>query len=275
MTPALKPMLAEAIDVEDLDTYIESDEWLISQKLDGQRLMVIIDGPELAAYNRRGEQIPVPPKFEWAFAPFTEGGTWAFDGELIKGDFWMFDMPMAGDLVTPSTPFVVRHETLKGLWFSERDRQGDNGVFYLAHYRDPDSKQALVESVRNGHGEGLMVKHAMGRYESGRRSTMMLKAKLWQSADCIITHRNRDGKTNAALGMWRGNDLVEVGSVSAVGGWKEKLEVGQVVEVKYLYAVDGPEPRLYQPALLRARDDKLLVECGIDQIHFTDKSVFD
>jgi hypothetical protein len=92
-----------------------------------------------------------------------------------------------------------------------------------------------------------------------------------KTVDCIVTGVRVEGRDNCHVSLIDGDQLVEVGSCAMLG--KPPVVVGQVVEVRYLYA--DTNRRLVQPAFLRVRDDKPAVECTIDQLVFTNRTVLD
>jgi hypothetical protein len=57
---------------------------------------------------------------------------------------------------------------------------------------------------------------------------------------------------------------IEIGTCSIIG--KAVPVVGEIVEVRYLYATDAP--RLYQARLLGRRDDVGLEACLLSQLRF-------
>lgn len=121
--------------------------------------------------------------------------------------------------------------------------------------------------------EGVILKRADSRYDRGNRSPNWLKAKFVVTAEVVVLAVRDDGKESASLGMVSGSKVIEVGRCSLIG--KPNVIPGDVVEVRYLYALNPARPRLYQPTLLRVRTDKSVEECTLDQLRFTNKTVME
>ena len=112
--------------------------------------------------------------------------------------------------------------------------------------------------------EGLILRHTDGPYESGRRSTTLVKHKLIKDADVIITALH-DTKQSATLSVHAlDGSLLEVGSASTIG--KGGVSVGDVWQVTFLYITDPQFPRMVQLSrLVLWRSDKDPAECSIEQ----------
>lgn len=247
---------------------LKADAWVAQQKLDGVRLMIHCDEGNIIPVNRKGEITDLPPALKEPFYMFMTG-EFVFDGEWVDGKFWLFDMPVAGAAVAPYNPYEHRLAVLQQ--FYDRWQPGDDVKVVPTAYTQED-KLALERLLRRRNAEGMILKALSGKYRSGQRSSECLKLKFWESCEVIITEVGREGKENAVMTMIDpDNGPVEVGTVSAIG--KGNIIVGDVVEVKYLYAVDPNKPSLYQPSILRVRNDKDMADCVIGQVKFTDKTV--
>lgn len=275
----MRPMLAESANIADLPKYVNDDNWWSQIKADGHRFLIeIIDG-KVSVLNRSGmpKTTGVSPVILRCFDPF-DAGHWVFDGELVGSRLLIFDLPIAGALVGPNSTFEQRYRALQ-LLFNEWQPEPTR-VELLPCAKTPDEKLALAHTAQHEQREGVMLRHRSGVYAPGRRSSFLLKVKFVKEADCIISDVGTGGHDNVSLTLldpkreYSRTGIVNVGSASAIGK-KPKPEVGDVWEVRFLYVVDPKRPRLYQPRLIRKRDDKGLDECLIDQIAlaFTDKEL--
>lgn len=264
----IRAQLAQEIPLNQLLTYLQDENWYAEQKLDGHRLLVDVHGGVLVAHNRNGSPYSkrLPPLLD-SLPPLS--GRWVFDGELLSEEFWVFDVLVAADTVVWMRPFVQRRELLARLAPLLK-----KSVRLLPSTRDTEEKLRLAMEALRSRAEGLMLKRADGLYQLGARSPKMLKAKFTYTADVIVTELGRDGKDNAVLSMVREDDaevsLVEVGAASTLGK-PFTLRVGDVVEVRFLYAT--ADDRLYQPRLVRLREDKHPRECTRDQLQYASKGV--
>lgn len=265
------PTLADPVASDSLAlTILQREDWHAEQKLDGVRLLVHIHDDEVIGVNRKGKITPIPKVVKDAFALID--GEWVFDGELIKGVYWIFDLVRAHDLVTEQTPYSDRRSILEILW---PDLQMPASVRLLPSYTDPVECLELAQRLKENDCEGVMLKRGSATYKQGpQRDRNIRKWKFWESVDCIITELWREGKQSMAVALFDEDGApVDIGSVTMTPANLAKAKVGQVAEVKYLY-VDSPEdPRLYQPAFLRFRDDKDPEECLTTQLKYTNKEV--
>src|SRR3954467_14624237 len=112
MNVFLKPMLAESIDPAKLVTYCNDDAWFAEQKVDGHRLLVVVENGRVGFLNRSGEPkvSGVTPGMQRQFERLT--GTWVFDGEIVDSKLWLFDLPIAADEVTTGHPYEYRRTVL-------------------------------------------------------------------------------------------------------------------------------------------------------------------
>lgn len=259
-------MLAESIELDAVEFYLADDSWACQQKLDGDRVLVCSAGGEVTVLNREGEprRNGFPRKVVREFAAMP-GEMW-FDGELVDGVLWLFDLPKAGEVVVPNLPYSFRLDVLER--FFEGWAPADC-VRLLPTARGVAAKRALFDQVSASRGEGVMFKHVDGLYRSGRRSRQVLKAKFTKTCDVIVTGVRVEGRENCHYSVVDGDRLVEVGSCGLQG--KPAVQVGDVIEVRYLYCSD--DRRLYQARMVRKRHDKSPLECTVDQLVFTDRSV--
>lgn len=272
--PAIRPMLAESIDINSLDAYINDDKYWIEQKLDGERVVFHVRDSEPIPVNRNGKLYtrPVPPSVTAAFKESCWKGQWVIDGELLNGNYYVFDLPFVkpGDevIVNGETPFTERRlllEKLFGVWSSPN-------VKLVQTATTTEEKEELVRTVKDADGEGVMVKEKNNRYLQGRRSSHMLKAKFTSTLEAFIIEIGRGGKRSVAVGLYDENgNVVDVGSVTMSDRNLARVEMYDVIEIRYLYCGNGN--RLYQPAFLRKRSDKPMRECTTDQLKMVNKEV--
>ena len=241
--------------------------YVAEPKYDGVRCLVRYTGGKATLLNRQGKPLAAGAGADRAAvaADFTTlglRGDWLFDGELVGSTLYLFDM-VAGveGAITPDCPFTVRGDTLRKL--DELANLSGTATLRVADQAvGTEAKAALLEQVKADGGEGIMLKSLDAPYVSGRSDRGGVKVKLTRDVDLIVTAVGEDGKSNATLAAVRDGKLVEVGRCSTIG--KGKVQVGDVVEVRFLYV--GANGRLVQPRMMRVRTDKVAAECGINQI---------
>ncbi len=278
-THRLLPMLANEVNADrDLVGYTHDDDVVFEPKLDGHRVMVVIEEGRVTAIGRNGQASQHKPLFTDRhrfphLKRLAEMVDVTLDGELVDGKLWIFDMPFLNwrgglDMNFEATePWRTRRKAL-GLVFETWSP--DPKLFGLLSYAEGwEAKEQLVADLRERCAEGVIIKDKEAPYRWGRRTNHTLKAKFWKSADLVVTAVGVGGKGNVALSAWKDGVLVPVGKTSTNG--KGVVPMDAVVEVRYLYL--GPGDRLVQPDLLRVRTDKSGPECSFDQLVRTNKEV--
>lgn len=268
-----KPMLAEPIETTNLEHYFTSEEWALEPKLDGHRVMVVIENGVPSFLNRKGEpfQKRLNPKVIEEFTGDMFGtGTWIFDGEYMDAErsYYMFDILETPKHKLYNAAFSRRREFLDALFATWTPFF----IHLVPCLRTEHGKRDLYNRVEAAGAEGVMWKHVNAPYHPGKRSTAWLKTKLWKSADCVVTETWREGKRSVGLGLYdEDHDVIDVGSCSMSERNLARLQPGMVIEVKYLYA--GAGGRLFQPAFLKVRFDKTADECFMSQLKWVNKAV--
>lgn len=266
----MKPMLAERWSEATATRYIASPEWWVEQKFDGHRIMVCVEDGNVTFFNRKGDRTQVTGPIAKIFRQISDG-PWLFDGELCKERFFVFDLPTAGAVITPRTPFEERRKALELVFQSWQP--DDRFISLVATAKTSEQKLELYFRAQHEAAEGVMFKKVTGIYLPGKRSSSIRKCKFTHTVDCVVIQTGIDGKANMSLGLYNGDaELIPVGECTALAGDGAKVQPGMVVEVKYLYAVDPAKPRLYQPTYPKIRRDKADFECTLDQLWFTDKN---
>lgn len=146
----------------------------------------------------------------------------------------------------------------------------------IDHLQDSSKLADIHEAGGKGDHQvirGIIFRDVHAPYRSGR-TDVLKKHKFIKEIDAYVVEVGKGGKENAVLAVRDSNGKeVIVGQVSTIG--KGKIEVGQTLEVAFLYITNLAKPVLFQPTILRVRTDKSGEECSIDQLKdsVTDKSV--
>lgn len=279
------PMRFQHVERSNLDLFVEDDGWVMEQKIDGARMQVRIQDSKVWFISGNGGVLKHSASTQHLrhFRGFFEELARVqpelravLDGEIIgsTGVYWLFDVAMSGQEILPEvhvketadhpayevegTPFAQRREYLERLFevcdFPSR-------VKLLPQAKTTEQKRRLAEVTLSQGAEGVMAKRLTSTYEPGKRVATCLKVKWTKTAEVICLSRDRGGKKNAEMGVFRDGHLVKVGNVTMIG--KGPWEVSEVAEVKFLYMGDGGH--LYQPRFMRLRPDKPAIECTYDQ----------
>jgi len=259
----MKGMKYSSIEPDDIEKYIQNGSWLMEQKLDGIRCIVMLDAFGTATFHSHtGEELKVR-KTETEALSHCFGGIpvdTMFDGELMaNGNLWLFDVMRIGSQDVRHFDVINRRQYLDTM----RPLFGD-GVNVVYQASDELEKRALWADVQQRGFEGVVLKYEGGTYEPGVRVKTVLKCKITRTIDCVVIDRNEGGAENAVLALLKGTTLTRVGKCSMIG--KSTATVGMVIEVEFLYVADEDDPQLYQPRMKRLRLDKTMLECGWDQL---------
>jgi bifunctional non-homologous end joining protein LigD len=241
-------------------------EWVMQQKFDGTRALVHVthSGVEFRAGNEKPlKHSAAAVHFERLAAALSavEPGT-VLDCELVHytGTLYVFDLLAHRGREIVVLPQRERRARLESLPLSDPAVPAHEA-------RSTGDKLAMLMSVYEGEGEGVMLKHRRAPYSPGERVEHSLKVKFVKTVDAIVTARNVNGACNARLAVYENGKLREIGGVTMIG--KPDARPGDVVEVAYLYATESLT--LYQPRVSRTRTDKAPADCLIDQLTPVDR----
>lgn len=247
---------------------LDNPYWVASQKVDGERLMVVANTTGYLLLNRNGDpsRVSLPTAIHNSLNRLD--GLWLLDGEYANDHYYLFDCVFSPTGITPDHTFTARYEHLSALV----DLWKPEGISLLPLATTRTEKLAMAERLRNEQAEGMIFRLKALQYRFNHRSIQMLKWKFWKSEDVILYNWGREGKLSCDMGVFDHERPRNVGSVKIPEEMLSYTEP-KVAEVKFLYAT--AEGKLYQPSVLRLRTDKRADECTFDQIlpHITNKKV--
>ena len=137
---------------------------------------------------------------------------------------------------------------------------------------EPEKRLFLQDAKACGN-EGVIFRNRYGGYKEGRPNSGgdVQKLKFWHSASCIVAASRDPNKRSVGLRLHgkNGDDWFAIGNVDVPTNYPMP-KVGDVAEIKYLYAYRGGS--LYQPQWLGVRDDILPEACVMAQLHYKEES---
>ena len=254
----MKAQLLKEVHEQDLDKLLDSDDYAISQKLDGVRLIVSRVGLSVHGIGRSGNGIVIPCNIKSDFMKVRSD--WTFDGELIGNTYHVFDVIEFPSGSLALQPWQTRHNLCK-----EVLRDFSDHVKIVPQHFGND-KRPFFERCKEERTEGVVFANINDRYRFGMRSPNTLKYKFVKTIDCVVTDKNINGKDNLVLSVYDNGELVDVGKCSAITGHGKHYDfkIGDVVTVTYLYGTKSR--RLYQPVSPILRTDKDANECLMSQM---------
>lgn len=243
------PQLLNPIDLVQLMELIKDDKWVMQEKHDGERMMLLrTKKGDVMAWNRSGKAITPPEEYCSALQKF---GDYHFiiDGEACGPVFYVFDI-----LVLETTECSIQsledRLSLLGMLMRSVPEQDTIRMVYTAYTRK--QKENLLRSVKEAGREGITAKDSTALYTSGRPASggPALKFKLVESVSCRVYKIN--DKRSVRLELMGESGIIPVGNVTVPVN-HEIPKVNDIVEVQYLYAYKGGS--LYQPVYKGKRDD--------------------
>lgn len=247
--------LLNPIEADELDKLIANDSWWAQEKQDGKR-MLIQKTDQLTAINRRGLSVGAPDAMLAAAKSINR--EFLIDGEAIGDNLLAFDLLMLDSEDLKAKPYRERFELLKNMGFS-------GAIEVVKTAKTPKEKQALHNKLKQANAEGLVLKNPEAAYTAGRPNSggTQLKFKFYDTVSVIVSKVNN--KRSVAMMVYDNKQEVNVGNVTIAVN-KDIPTVGDVIEVRYLYAYKGGS--LYQPTFLEVRTDITPEECVIKQLKY-------
>lgn len=262
-----RPQLLNPVEASELPSKLtewEGGVW-VQVKYDGERRPVLM-GSSPTPLNRRGEEVDIDTRILEQLQILCNIRDFDFilDTEDMGDHLVIFDVTHAGS----RTPFSLRVGYLSELWneIAKRglDRLDIAGAEQLHTENDISS---AIFIAKNANEEGLVFRDGNSMYTADRPNSggPALKLKFYESASCVVLKHN-EGKRSISIGLYDDNgSIVPKGNVTIPPNYNWP-DVGEVVEIKYLYAYrDGS---LYQPQYLGIRFDIEPDACLLSQLKY-------
>jgi len=248
--------LLNPIDEEELAGFIESDDWWSQEKMDGKRMLINKADDEVTAINRKGLVVGAPKAIVDAVLEVPQ--TFVIDGEAIDDVLYIFDLlSLEGKDLKPLA-YSERYALLSTLTFS-------SAIKLVVLSKTSKEKEEQYKKLKVNGSEGIVYKRHTAHYHAGRPNSGgdQRKFKFYETASVIVSKIN--DKRSVQMMLLNGVEEVFVGNVT-ISPNKDVPKVGEVIEVRYLYAYKGGS--LYQPTFLHVRDDIDVKECILGQLKY-------
>lgn len=263
----LLPQLLNRVSQDDtasVEAMIESDAWIAQEKHNGERRMIQCSPAGSVGGNKMGLAITLSPALAKA-AQVLGTRSVVVDGEDMQGTHLMvFDLLELDGEDLRQKPYVGRLAKLEALLKVNPEIADVFRVVSTAH--TALDKRAMMAQVKADKGEGVVFKRKDAKYEPNRPASSgpQIKVKFVEMATVRVA-RVSTGKRSVEIEV-REND----GTARAVGkvAIPEKVKVpavGDLIEVEYLYAVEGGS--LVQAGYEKVRNDQTWeADCGVDKL---------
>jgi bifunctional non-homologous end joining protein LigD len=256
----LLPQLLNVIDGEQLTTHILDASFGFQEKKDGKRMMLTIgSNKNIVASNRKGLAFDIPKALVEDIQKIAGiNATTILDGELVGDVYYVFDLLQLNGLSYRDRPFSARYDAYSHLGLAGR-------IQPLPMVTSATGKSALLNRLKKEGGEGIVAKLLMAPYEPGRPNSggSQLKYKFLECVTCIVSKRNGTKRSIALVLLGEGGAEIDVGNVTVPAN-QGIPEVGDLVDVRFMYYF--AQGSLYQPCLIRKRDDIDREACTLSQI---------
>jgi bifunctional non-homologous end joining protein LigD len=254
------PQLLNPINEHEANLLLKDPVYAMQEKFDGRRMLVRKNQAEVHGINRKGLLIGLP---ETVFGSIRSiPGNFVLDGECLGDLFCAFDLlgQDGQDLRTES----YQHRLVELMGFPNRSS--------LPHIRlvetaiGQESKERLLQRLKTEKREGVVFKRLDAPYTPGRPNSggPQLKHKFYATCSAVVSKLN--DKRSVELRLLNGMGWNQIGNVTIPVNFQVP-EVGQIVEIRYLYAFKESNA-LYQPVYLGPRKDVELHECVLSQLKY-------
>lgn len=242
---------------------LNNPHYCAQEKFDGERRLIEhVDG-SVRGINRKGLYVALGDKLAKGAAALP-AGDYLLDGEQVGDDFHAFDVlicPKNGDV--RARPYAERVELLASLLGAGTKSR----LRAVATQFTREAKATLYAGVLARQGEGVVFKDARAPYSPGRPASggTQVKAKFTESCSVLVGRISGAKRSVALAAFGHAGAVIELGNVTIPPNHAIP-DVGQVVEVRYLYAFR--EGRLFQPMYLGVRDDIDESDCTLAQLKY-------
>lgn len=256
----LLPQLLNVIDDSAATSVVENPQWVMQEKFDGRRLILRKVGDAVEGINKLGLVVAVAEPI--AVAAQALPGDFVIDGEAIDNTLHVFDLISRDGTELREHPYGDRYRELTALIGAAGPSAN---IRYVDCWTEAADKADHLKDLRAQNAEGVVFKRWDAPYRPGRPNSggAQLKLKFVATVSAMVTKVNQ--QRSIGLSLLDGEVWRAVGNVTVPAN-QEVPVIGDVVEVRYLYAVQGGS--LYQPVLLGVRNDVEQWECVVSQLKF-------
>jgi bifunctional non-homologous end joining protein LigD len=249
------PQLLNAI--EDVEEYINDDNYLAQEKMDGERRM-LISNDSIIGLNKKGQEVPLPNSIIESVTK-----TCIIDGEIIGDKLYLFDLLSLDGKDLRNLNCIERLEYTDSLSFGD-------GIELVYTASSTFEKRALYEKLKRENKEGIVFKKKNAPYTAGRPASggNQLKFKFQKTATFIVKNFTK-GKRSVGLELISGESRIFMGKVTIPPN-HEIPQLGDLIEVRYLYAYRNGA--VFQPVYLGKRHDCDITDATLSQIIYKENN---
>jgi bifunctional non-homologous end joining protein LigD len=254
------PQLLNPIEEAEVNRLLNNPGYVMQQKFDGRRILIRKHGEQINGINKKGLLIGLPLTLFQDVCQMP--GNFIIDGECIGDHFHAFDLLVHEGVDWRPKAYEKRLVMLMNMLASSQHK--------FIHFPDTafsafQKAQMKARLMADG-CEGLVFKKLNAPYTPDRPPSggPQLKHKFYASVSCVVSKVNSQHSVEVRL---LGNDGWVVAGNVTIPPNHVVPGVGQVIEVRYLYALRQSNA-LYQPVYLGPRSDVDQEECLLTQLKY-------
>lgn len=247
-----RPQLLNPITDAEAEALILDPNWMCQIKFDGERRTIDATSGLVEGINRKGQIVALPIEVATLISELPQGqGKTRIDGEIMGTTFAAFDLLIHNGRDLTALPAEARYELLMALLGEE-----PSPIVKARAAMTTDDKRRMIEQARQDNEEGVCFKRKSAPYVANRPASLgdALKLKFYETAAVRVASLSA-GKRSVQMEALDANGAwVCVGSVTVPPNWRTLPEVGEIIDVRYLYRA-SENGALFQPTLIRLRHD--------------------
>lgn len=257
----IAPQLLNPIEEDEVEKYINDDDWLMQPKMDGNRLVISSLSNKIIGSNKKGIEISLHKNIVKSIS----GNPCVIDGELVGDIIYVFDLLSCDGKPIQERPLSLRLELLSTLHFGSSIKKVRTAYSTL-------QKVEMYQRLKAENAEGIVFKKKSSAYTPGRPASggNQLKFKFLKSCTCIVSEHTKN-KRSVGVEMINGNKRISMGKVSVPIN-HEIPQINDLIEVSYLYCYPNGGS-LFQPTYKGKRVDSDLTDCDISQIVYKAETI--
>jgi len=243
-------LLAEAR-AEDLDALLDSDEWVMQVKADGERRAIKIENGTSIGINKKGLEVAIPRSLGDSARCLTVISPTLLDGEQVGDRLKVFD-------VLEHDGQCLRERTYgERLTYLERLRPYGHAFDFVTTVRGRAAKREEFARLKAEGAEGVVFKRLGSTYRAGRGDEMR-KWKFYATATVFVGAISASKRSVTVRVLDGTGNLIDRGNVTIAPN-QAMPRPGDISEIRYLYC-NGPDGNFYQPVYLMTRNDADLAD---------------
>ena len=251
----LAPQLLTEITFEDALKFCDDPRYCAQQKHDGERRL-LERAEKLRGVNKKGFYTQ-PTSEILSSAEDISATSFIIDGEDMGQMLWVFDLLEYNGNDIRLRPYRERYAMLTEIIGKTESIK----VVETAFTRD--EKHDLLERIAAKNLEGIVFKRIDEPYSAGKGGDQY-KFKYFYETSVIVTDIS-DTKRSVSMAVLDDGKKVPVGKVTIPAN-THIPSVGDIIEVKYLYAFKGGA--LFTASFLKHRNDVDDTDCDISRLIF-------